>query len=111
MLDHHALPLADPQGQLFRAEWTRRRKRQRYAGIALIFWTTLVVLFVLCLALGAVKIPSGSGMAAVPVYFLPLLLYTLFGMINNRCPRCAKNMSRVPNPRFCFNCGLHLREH
>jgi predicted amidophosphoribosyltransferase len=39
-----------------------------------------------------------------------VLFYGLFGLINQRCPRCAKSQSRVRNPRFCYNCGLRLRE-
>jgi hypothetical protein len=105
-------PLApeDPQAILCRAEWLLRARRQRRAGWLLIAWTGCVTIFVAVAISGLVNLPDGAGLAIFPVYFLPVLFYSLFSMINYRCPRCSKTLTRLRHPRFCFNCGLRLRE-
>lgn len=95
---------------MLRVEWLRRRKRQRYAAAALIIWTVLAAASVFALTMDFFDVPPRFGLVIFPMFFLPLLFYVLFGMVNNRCPRCSGNQSRQRNPRFCFNCGLRMRD-
>jgi hypothetical protein len=100
----------DPLTPALREVWLRRRRSMRSAGLGLVIWTILVTVFVILTAYGTIELPTLFRVAFVPLYFLPVLFYGLFGLINQRCPRCAKSQSRVRNPRFCYNCGLRLRE-
>ena len=110
MLDPHALHQEDPQAQMFQGEWMRRRRRQRYAAAALIICTVLSAAVVFALAMSLFDVSPRFGFLIIPALFLPVLFYVLFSMVNCRCPRCSTNQSRLRNPRFCFNCGLRLRD-
>lgn len=82
----------------------------RLAGWFVILWVALIALLVTLFLAEAIHLPEKWGIAFIPAFFLPVLCYTLFAMIIQRCPRCAKQQTRIRNPRFCFNCGLRLRE-
>jgi hypothetical protein len=100
----------DHQAAMCRSEWARRVKRQRAAGWLLAAWLGCVTMFVAVALTGMLELPADAMLAIVPVYFLPVLFFALFSMINYRCTRCSKTLTRLRNPRFCFNCGLRLRE-
>lgn len=100
----------DPQAELCRAEWLRRRQRQRVGGWILMGWVLVVTIFVLLLGFGVLELPTSNPLYVFPFYFVPVLIFGMFNMINGRCPRCNQGLGRVRNPRFCFNCGLKLRE-
>ena len=42
--------------------------------------------------------------------FMVLIGFSLFQMINWRCPRCQTQFRALRNPRFCYNCGVRLRD-
>lgn len=42
--------------------------------------------------------------------FLLALGFSIFQLINWRCPRCQASFKALRNPRFCHNCGVRLRE-
>lgn len=101
----------DPNAHHFAAVFAVRSRRQRIANYLLLAWVLLVTLFVVLSFANVISLPPGtSGMMVVPFYFLPVLCHAIFSMINDRCPRCNRNQSRTPKPRFCFNCGLRFRE-
>lgn len=49
-------------------------------------------------------------LAVIGGMFMVALGFSIFQLINWRCPRCQSQFKVLRNPRYCYNCGVRLRE-
>lgn len=100
----------DANAPMVREEWRRRRKI-----LSIGRWTILAISIATFCSLWAYVFLSNRGEVKTIMVFicampLPLILFIPFSYLFGRCPRCSLNLTRVRNPRFCWNCGVRLRE-
>lgn len=100
----------DAYAPMVREEWRRRQKK-----LSVCRWTILGIAILTFCALWAYVFLSDRGEVRTVLIFigaipLPLVLFIPFSYLIGRCPRCATHLTRVKNPRFCWNCGVRLRE-
>lgn len=90
----------------FKAEFAKRRQRQRLVMIP------ILVLFVLIIALQDQPDVSLFGLSAQSLMvaaFVVIFGVAGFNSWNWRCPACNRHLGRGTNLAFCPKCGAPLR--
>ena len=95
-----------------RLEYQRKYGNKRLGNLVLI-GVLLVGIVTLVVGMGGdlALFQNGVAFFAVIGGILTIVMcFSIFQMINWRCPRCQKGFGSQRNPRFCANCGVRLRE-